>query len=336
MNTKIFIDDKGTFEVQVLTTWKYSLEEENGVCVHTFSEYEVWKPDAFQISIQKSNEDIKKKFDSMESIEINGIKCLVLPEGGFEGFRVKCWMIFIDDEAIMFTLTHSIKPDEDMEPKPLEEKLDEARQAIGSFKLIKPEHSEPRLNSYRFDMFLQGVAATAYMVNKAVENHAFIEATCLFASQIDGLLRIGIILQKQIANKNRVIEKEWIYQGLSDRKKSEKDIYKEAKELGILDDTTFDKLYNLLYNDRNRVIHRFIISEITLAEIENIAYEYYQMQQKITSIVHDIETKQIELGVGMTIDTSNETVEKNNINLVSPTDFIRGKIGKQNYFEKKD
>jgi len=332
MNTKIFIDDEGTFEIQVPTTWKYSLK---GAGVTEFREYEILKRDVFQISINKPNENIKKRFDSMESPEINGIKCLVLPEGGTEDFKVKYWMTFIDNKAIMFMLTHSINPDEDIEPKPLEEKLDEARQVMASFKLIKPEDSESKLNSYRFDMFLQGLAATSYMLNKAVENHAFIEATCLFASQIDGLLRIGIILQKQIVNNDRVIEKEWIYQGLSDGKKTEKNIYKKAKELGILDDTTFDKLYKL-YDDRNRVIHRFIISEITLAEVENITHEYYQMREKITSIVHDIETKQIELGVGMTMEVSNETVEKNNINFVSPTDFIRGKIGKQDYFEEKD
>jgi uncharacterized protein YutE (UPF0331/DUF86 family) len=165
------------------------------------------------------------------------------------------------------------------------------------------------------------------MLNKAVGNQAFIEATCLLASQIDGLLRTGIVLQNQINNNNSEIEKEWIYQGLTDRKKSEKDVYKKAKELGIINKDIFDELYKL-YDDRNRVIHRFVISEITLAEVENISYTYYQMQQKINAIVYKIESKQIELGVGMTRSGTADDTEH--------IEYIKGKIGKQNYFEEKE
>lgn len=324
---KRFIDENGTFEVRVPTTWKYSLQNEK---VHTFQEYEIWKPDAFQISIQEPNEEAQLRFQTLKknltSTEISGIKYYNFPESGGEGFITKSWTTFIEDRIVLFTLTHSVNQDIDLEPKSLEEKLKEVNQIITSFRIIKPEESESKINSYRFDMFLQGVGATAYMLNKAVGNHAFIEATCLLASQVDGLLRIGIVLQKQIENNNTEIEKEWIYQGLKDRKKSEKDIYKKAKELGILDEDIIKKLYQL-YDDRNRVIHRFIISEITLAEVEEIAYKYYQMQQKINSIIYDIESKQIELGVGMT--RNGEDSEENHF------DYIKGKIGKQNYFEQK-
>jgi len=324
---KVFIDDNGIFEIRIPETWKYRLENDK---VHTFQEYEIWKPDAFQISIQQPNKDAIKRFEllikNLESTDINGKIYFNLPESGGNCFTTKSWMTIIEERIVLFTLTHSINPDTDLEDKTLEEKLEQVKEIIYSFKIIKEEQRESRLNSYRFEMFLQGVGATAYMLNKAVENNAFIEATCLLASQIDGLLRIGIVLQKQIENNNSVIEKEWIYQGKNDKIKSEKDIYKKTRELGIIDEKTFKELYSL-YDDRNRVIHRFIISEITLAEVENIAYHYYQMQQKINSIIYDIESKQIEIGVGMTKSGDNNT--ENSI------DFIRGKIGKQNYFDKK-
>jgi len=324
---KIFVDDSGTFEIRVPETWKYNLQNEK---VHTFQEYEIWKPDAFQISIQKPDEDAIKRFElltqNLESTDINGKRYFNLPESGDDGFTTKSWMSIIEGRIVLFTLTHSINHDKDLEDKTLEEKLEQVKEIISSFKIIEAEQRDSRLNSYRFEMFLQGVGATAYMLNKAIENHAFIEATCLLASQIDGLLRIGIVLQKQIENNNSVIEKEWIYQGKNDKKKSEKDIYKKAKEIGILDKDTFKELYRL-YDDRNRVIHRFIISEITLAEVENIAYHYYQLQQKINSIIYNIESKQIETGIGMT--------KRGNHNTENYIDFIRGKIGKQNYFEKK-
>jgi hypothetical protein len=199
---------------------------------------------------------------------------------------------------------------------------------LKEFKLIEDEKSIETINSYRFDLFLQGVGATDLILSKAIENKAFIEAVCLLANQIDALLRVGIVLQNQITNSNSEIEAEWIYQGLTDKKKSEKDIYKKAFELKIIDQSTFDELENL-YNDRNRVIHRFIISEITLADVEEIAYKYYQKQQAINKIIYNLENKQIELNVGMTRVDNDKQIDENHL------DHIKGKIGKLNYFDNK-
>ena len=177
-------------------------------------------------------------------------------------------------------------------------------------------------------MFLQGVGATSLILSNAISNKAFIEATCILASQIDALLRIGIVLKSQINNSNRNIEIEWIYQGLTDKKKSEKDIYKKALDMGIIDQNIFDKLY-VLYDDRNRVIHRFVISEITLAEVEEIAYKYYQKQQEINKFIYDLESEQIEKKVGMTTTGNGEKESDDKFA------FIRGKIGINEYFENK-
>ena len=325
---KRFIDDKGTFEIKVPTTWKYSLKQEK---VHTFQEYEIWKPDAFQISITvPNNNDAILRFQGLKRIfpntQINGQDFFSYPDIHGKGFVTKFWTSLIEGKIVLFTLTHTINQDFDLDKKTINEKIEIVYKVISEFRLIEADKSEQHINSYRFDMFIRGFGATVYMVDKAVENQSFIEATCLLASQIDGLLRIGIVLQKQIDNNNSVIEKEWIYQGLADKKKSEKDIYKKAKELGILNDEILNEL-NVLYEDRNRVIHRFIISEITVAEVENISYKYYQMQKKINSIIYDIESKQIELGVGMT--TVDNVPDENHY------DYIKGKIGKQNYFEDK-
>jgi hypothetical protein len=229
---------------------------------------------------------------------------------------------------VIFTLTHPNNPDKDLDSRTIVEKVETVHSILKEFKLIEAGKSMDVINSYRFDMFLQGVGATALILSKAIENKAFIEATCLLANQIDALLRTGIVLKNQITNGNSVIEVEWIYQGLTDKKKSEKDIYKKTLDLGIIDQPTFDEL-NVLYDDRNRVIHRFIISEITLAEVEEIAYKYYQKQQTINKIIYDLETEQIKLNVGMTkVDNDKQSEEKH-------LEYIKGKIGKQNYFEDK-
>ena len=127
--------------------------------------------------------------------------------------------------------------------------------------------AEQIVTSHRFGAFLQGMSAINLLVKKAIENKAFFKATCLFGNQIDSLLRIGIILKQQIIDKNDVIGREWIYQSQNDKKKSEKDVYKKALAFGVITDYLYNDLFEL-YEDRNRVIHRFIISEITLAAVE--------------------------------------------------------------------
>jgi hypothetical protein len=136
-------------------------------------------------------------------------------------------------------------------------------------------------------------------------------------------------LQKQLLNKNSEIERKWIYQGAGDKIVSETDIYLEAREIGAIDDSIYDQLMKL-YKDRNRVVHRFIISEITLADVEEIAYQYYLMQQKIVEMVRTIEAKQIGLGIGMTKTSDSSDSSHNGLE-----DFAAGKFGKIDYFEKK-
>lgn len=323
---KRFVDENGTFEIYIPATRRYSLKDGR---VHTFQDFEIPKLDAFQLSIQiPANDAAELTYQNMigkfPSVEIKGVRYFMLPEKTNTLFSCKIWTAIIDKKIVTFSLTHSVN--QELDPDPIEDKIKLVYEMISSFRLIKPEQSEGAINSFRFDMFLQGIGAISVMLNRAVGNQAFIEATCLLASQIDGLLRTGIVLQKQLNENTSKIDNEWIYQGKNDKKKSEKDIYSKAKELGILTDELFNELY-ALYDDRNRVIHRFVISEITVADVENIAYKYYKMQQKINSIIYDIESRQIELGVGMTVvgDASNGNI----------LDEIKGKIGKQNYFEDK-
>jgi len=322
---KRFVDENGTFEIKIPTTWIYSLKSGK---VHTFQDYEIWQYDTFQLSIIDAKEkSVKENFlritKNLPITKINGISYYSYPDSIGDEFIVKAWTTLLGRKIVLFSLTYPVKQN-----SKLNEKIALVYQIISGFRLIEGAKSEDKINWYRFDMFLQGIAATAYMLNMAVGNKSFIEATCLLASQIDGLLRTGIILQKQVVNRNSEIEREWIYQGIKDKKKSEKDVYKEAKKLMIIDDKTFDDLFKL-YDDRNRVIHRFIISEITVAEVEEIAYQYYKMQQKINKAIYDIESKQIELNLGMTRKGDGS---KN----IDHKKYIKGKMGKISYFDEKE
>lgn len=334
MNTKRFIDDNAIFEIEVPITWKYSLVDDH---VHSFEGFQLISFDCFQLSIKKViNQKDKKEFTHLlgflPSTVINGIDFRSYPDEEHEGglYVTKAWATIIGDDIILFSLTYYNEPGEEPNEQLNNEELEMVYAAMGSIKLLYEEEKELTLNSYRFEMFLQGIGATEMILRRAIENRAFIEATCLLANQIDSLLRIGIVLKRQIINSNDKIEQEWIYQGSSDKKKSEKDIYKKAKEFGIIDNELYDELLEL-YEDRNRVIHRFIISEITLAEVETISYKYYEVRERIKLIVDDIESEQIRLNIGMTTQDEDDPGNKSH-HLKS----VIGKIGKLDYYIEKD
>lgn len=325
-----FLDENGTFEIKVPATWKHSIKDGK---VHTFQEYEIWKSDAFQLSVhpldtQLKNDNFLRMTKELPVEKIDDDNFFRFPSSGDKGFTTESWVRQFGDSMVIFSLTFPNNPDPDLDNRTREDKLATVHSIFKSFRLIEAGNSADSINSYRFDMFLQGVGATALILSKAIKNKAFIEATCLLASQIDALLRIGIVLKTQIVNSDTKIESEWIYQGLSDKKKSEKDIYKKALDLGVIDQQIYDGLF-VLYDDRNRVIHRFIISEITLAEVEEISYRYYQMQKAIAKVIYDLESDQIKLNVGMTKIGDGKASQVNHL------DYIKGKIGKQDYFDDK-
>ncbi len=329
---KRFIDDKGTFELKVPATWKYSLSDEK---VHTFQEYEIWKSDAFQLSINSlDSEEKRKKFMKLvNSLPIERIGVLdfhTFPDKDGNEFITKAWIKQFGQKAVCFTLTYEKKIDKELDNRTIEDKIKIVHSILQEFRLIEESKSTAIINSYRFDMFMQGIGATTLILNKAIENNAFIEATCVLASLIDGALRVGIVLKSQLINRNSEIPIEWVYQGLRDKKKSEKDIYKKSLELGIIDRNTFEDFYKL-YEDRNRVIHRFIISEITFAEVEEIAFEYHKKLQTINKIIYSLESEQIKLGIGMTTFDSGGKPSQGIY-----FDYIKGKIGKENYFDHRD
>jgi hypothetical protein len=327
---KRFIDDNGTFEIHVPTTYKYSLQKE---IVHTFQEYEIWKSDSFQFSIQEAKKENEKNnflqlVKTTPVIKIGNLDYHCFPDNSNKDFTTKIWGRLFDNKFVLFTLTHQNNPDKDLDNQSIEEKVLRAHSSIKSFRIIEEGKSKNEINAYRFGMFMQGYGATAMMLDKAISNKSFIEATCLVANLIDAQLRIGIVLKTQLISLNSKIETQWIYQGAKDKKMSEKDIYKKALELSIIDKSFFDELY-ALYDNRNRVVHRFIISEITIAEVEEIAYQYYVKFEALNKIIYDIESEQIKLNVGMTMNSDGK------VNL-DTKDFIMGKIGKLNYFEEKE
>lgn len=153
----------------------------------------------------------------------------------------------------------------------------------------------------KFTDFLKGFAAAHQLMNRAGSNGFFVEYVCLATSIIDGLIRVSLILKHQLDTKSCNIPTELIYQSEQCKIITERAIYKSAFEKNIL---TIDQFKSLktLYERRNKVIHRYIISEITTDQVLQIANEYQGLIEIISAIVYKLEEQQIKSGVGITVD----------------------------------
>jgi len=151
-----------------------------------------------------------------------------------------------------------------------------------------------------FRDFIDGVAAATELYNRASEGGSFVESVCLGASLVDATLRIGVVLQEQIDKRTRDIPLELVFQGPKDKAISERDVYRRALAASVIDESTFTQLQGL-YDDRNRVIHRYIISRITTSEVLDIAIRYEHVIEALRKRIWEIEERQIHENVGITV-----------------------------------
>lgn len=148
--------------------------------------------------------------------------------------------------------------------------------------------------------FVNGVAGSATLLNRAAENGSFIESVCIHANLIDASLRIGIILKTQLEENNDKVIGELLYQGPKDKIVTEKDIYRSALNKNVIGKIIFKQLFKL-YEERNKVVHRYIISKLTTSDVLEIAIKYEALLNKIRKIIAELEIKQIKSGIGMTV-----------------------------------
>lgn len=159
-------------------------------------------------------------------------------------------------------------------------------------------NQSPKVSSGRLSKFMEGFAATVQLIGRAADAGCFVEYVCLSASAIDAMLRIGLILKHQVKTCSDDVLEELLYQSYKDKIISEREIYRRALAQQVIDAEIFDDLQQL-YSERNRVVHRYIISDITTKEILNTAISFAGTLERVTEIVRTLEEKQLEIGVGM-------------------------------------
>jgi hypothetical protein len=66
-----------------------------------------------------------------------------------------------------------------------------------------------------------------------------------------------------------------------------------------VDTAIFEEL-EALYRERNRVVHRYVISGITTKDVLDIAIRQDALKHRVSDAVAALEEEQIRLGIGMT------------------------------------
>ncbi len=292
---KHWTEPNGNFIVNIPIEWQYknsAIENVEEKSPYSFEPYENTLG-CFQLScyplsekgvnpnfpIQKNNSKVKWLASRMDDKE----------------FDILLFHAQVDDLFCMAKYIYSAKLRND---KRIHSEIEKVKLALDSFRVIPKTDRELAKNLDKHDNFLASLAASYDLLNNALESESYIEVIVVLANQIDAFLRSSIILKRQLEKKTNDIEVKYIFQKDDERGINERIIYKKAQEMKIIDDNIFQEL-NDLYDLRNRVIHRYIISFIKTRDIVKIAYNYLILNEKIRLILKSYEEMQYGKGFGI-------------------------------------
>lgn len=293
---KPFIEPSGKFFLKIPLDWEYQIPTNESI-PHAFEKYQK-KVGTFQISCKEINEH------TLKLIRANRLTKQDAGKGNLEFyekinsgklFDVYLWIAFVVDHLFFITYTFESKK---RSQRNVNFELLKVRKSLPTIFLIEPKKREKFLIARRFEMFMFSLATTIDLINTASQNGSFIELVVLEANKIDGLLRLSIILTDQISQKNSDIDISLLFQNESDKPISERDIYKRALSKKIINQELYNEL-ETLYNERNKVVHRFLITDIKTRDVLKISIKYGALQNKIGNVLTALEQEQFKLGVGI-------------------------------------
>jgi hypothetical protein len=130
--------------------------------------------------------------------------------------------------------------------------------------ILKPMSSDQALED--FQNFTHSVSAARLLMSRAHDNGSLIEGLVLYASVIDAFLRV-LIAHATGEREGTVTHLDLRYFRHDETLwMNERKVYREAQSCGVLSESDRCEL-DELYDFRNVVIHRFIISGITYDQI---------------------------------------------------------------------
>lgn len=150
----------------------------------------------------------------------------------------------------------------------------------------------------KYDRFIGSLGAANDLLYSAIDSGSFFEIIAISASVIDAYLRLALVIKKQIENSTNDIELNYIYQADNEKGLLERQIYQHAVNANIIDKSLHDELKDL-YQLRNRVIHRYVISNIKTVDLAMISGRYIETTEKVRLILNELENQQTKEKYGL-------------------------------------
>ncbi len=295
MSKKHWTEPNGVFIVNIPVDWQYknaiieSVEEKSP---YSFEAYED-SIGCFQLSCYPlSEKGINPKFPVQKSN--SKIEWLESRMDDSE-FDMYLWHAQVEDQLCMAKCIYLNK---DRKQAKVQTLIKQVKESLDNFRVIPISDRKHAINLNKYDNFIGSLASSFDLKERAMQSKSYIEIIAIVSNQIDAFIRMSILLKKQLLNDTNEIEIRYLFQGDTERGIIERKIYKEAKNLHIVDEEMFNEL-NDLYDLRNKVIHRYIISHLKTADIADISIKYLIISENINQILKSIEDEQIEQGIGV-------------------------------------
>jgi hypothetical protein len=292
---KFFTDPNGRFVIKIPTEWQYKNIEVGHEEVSPFS-FQLYEDPvgAFQISCYSDKEKPINRTLPKQKANTGNLNFIEQRmDGG--GFNVHLWYAIAEDHAFMAKYIYDTAKEND----PLiKTELEKVENALSTLELISVDKRSLAIEFDKYEKFMASLAASFDLKNRAIKNESLIELLIIIANQIDAYLRMAIVMKKQLNEKTNRIDIPLLYQGKNDSPIMERKIYKQASDLNIINTATFDKLEEL-YKERNKVVHRYIITEFKTRNLYQIVYDYELICETVRLSLKEVEDLQFKEAIGI-------------------------------------
>jgi len=292
---KYFTEPQGRFVIKIPTEWQYKniLAGDEEISPFSFELYE--NPmGAFQISCYSESEKPIPPHVKYQKANTNNLE-FVKARNDQDGFNIHLWYAAVEGHLIMAKYIYEVEKSENPE---LQKDFEKVEKALSTLELLSEDKRKLAIDLNKYENFMASLAASFDLKMKAMENMSLIELLVITGNQIDAFLRMSVVLKKQLINKTNEVDIGLLFQGESDSPIMERKIYKQAKDLGIISQETYENLENL-YKERNKVIHRYIISDFKTKYLYDIAFHYEKICEEVRLKLKAIEDEQFSEGVGI-------------------------------------
>jgi uncharacterized protein YutE (UPF0331/DUF86 family) len=165
--------------------------------------------------------------------------------------------------------------------------------------IIVPKEDRTLASSLeKYDRFIGSLGAANDLLYSAINSGSYFEIIAISASIIDAYLRLSLVVKRQIESSTNDIELKYIYQADNEKGLLESHIFQHAINAKIIDQSIHSELKEL-YQMRNRVIHRYVISNIKTIDLAMISGRYIELTEKVRLILNDLENQQTKEKFGL-------------------------------------